>query len=126
MDKNQISPGTHASVLSTVNRQLFWARFSLLLLFLALSITSLQLGASARTADKTLRAGQASVTSVQSTPSVRGADHTLPEGKVSITSHQLPASARNCPACQQALAECLGNGGSNCYAQYFACLASCQ
>lgn len=103
MDKNQISPGTHASVLSTVNRQLFWARFSLLLLFLALSITSLQLRASARAADKTLRAGQ-----------------------VSVTSYQSPASAPNCAACQQAYVECLANGGPNCAAQYDACLASCQ
>ncbi len=127
MDKNQISQGTHASVLSTVNRPIFWARSFLLVMFLALSLASLQPRASARAADQTLREGKASVTSYQSQASVLTADQILLEGKASTTSRQARASARNCPACQQALVECLGNGGGGeCYAQYYACLAGCQ
>ena len=104
MDKNQISQGTHASVLSTVNRPLFWARFFLLALFVALSLTSLQPRATAQSAGETMR-----------------------EGKASITSHQQRALAPDCPACQQALVECLaGGGGGNCYTQYYDCIDGCQ
>ena len=102
MDKNEISRGTHASVLSTNNRQLFWARFLLLVLFLAVSLASLQPRASAQAANKATRGNE-----------------------VGITSHQLPASSRNCPACQQAYVECIANGGTNCTAQYYACLENC-
>ena len=103
MDKNHISQGTHASVLSTNNRQLSWARFLLLALFLAVSLASLQPRASARAADQKAAKSKAS------------------------TSLNSNASARNCPACQQALLECMGNGGGGeCYVQYYACIASCQ
>ena len=104
MDKNQISQGTHAGVLSTAYRQLFWARFFLLALFLALSLVSLQPRASAQAAHQTLRGEKASITN-------------RPPG----------TSGRNCPNCEQALAACLaGGGGGNCGAQYDACLAGCQ
>lgn len=101
MNKNQTSQGAHAGVLSTGNRQLFWARFSLLALFLALSLASLQLRAAAQAADQTLRGN-----------------------KVSMTSHQPRASAPNAPPCEQLLVECLANGGgaAACGAQYDACL----
>ena len=101
MDKNQISQGTHAGVLSAVNRQLFWTRFFLLALFLALNLASLQPRTSARAADQTIR-----------------------ENKASMTSHQPRASAPNAPPCEQLLVECLANGGgaAACGAQYDACL----
>jgi hypothetical protein len=104
MDKNQISQGAHASVLSIVNRPLFWARYFLLALFLAVSLASLQPRTSAQIADQTLR-----------------------EANASVTSHQQTALAPDCPACQQALFQCLANGGgSSCYLQYDDCLAGCQ
>lgn len=103
MDKNQISQGTHAGVLSNGNRQLFWARFFLLALFLALSLASLQPGASAKATDQLLRAG-----------------------KASSTNYQPRAAVPNCPACQQAYVECLAGGGGNCGAQLDACLAGCN
>jgi hypothetical protein len=103
MDKNQISRGTHAGVLSTTNRRVLWARFFLLALFFALSLASLQPRASVQAADQVSRTREVSVTSYQSQP-----------------------SARNCPVCQQALVECLGNGGgSECYAQYNVCIQNC-
>ena len=104
MDKNQISKGTHAGVLSTVNRQLFWARFFLLALFLALSLASLQPRASAQAADRT-----------------------LPGTKASITSNQPRGSAWNCPHCEADLVACLAaGGGPGCGAQYDACLSGCH
>jgi hypothetical protein len=104
MDKNQISRGTHASVLSNANRQLSWARLLFLLLFLALSLASLQPKASAK-----------------------ATDHTFGEQRVRTTSLKPGASARSCPACDQALSLCLGSGGgADCYVQYNACIASCQ
>ena len=104
MDKNRISQGTHASVLSTANHQLSRAPFLFLLLFLAFSLASLQPRASAQAADQTLG-----------------------EQRVSATSLKPGASARSCPACDQALAQCLGSGGGgDCYVQYNACIASCQ
>ena len=104
MDKNQISQGTHAGVLSTVNRQLFWARFFLLTLFLALSLASPQPTASAQAADQTLQGT-----------------------KASITSHQPRGSAWNCPVCEAELVACMaGGGGPSCGAQYDACLSGCR
>ena len=104
MDKNQITQGMHAGVLSTTNRQLPWARIFLLALFLAFSLASLQPRASAQAADQTLRGN-----------------------KASITSHQPRASGPTCSECQQALVACLANGGgANCDIQYDACIESCE
>lgn len=104
MDKNQISQGTHASVLSNVNRQPFWARFFLLALFLTLSLASLQPRASARAADQ----------------SVRG-------NKASFGSHSPTRPAGDCSACEEGLVMCLAHGGgAGCGAQYDACLERCQ
>ena len=126
MYKNQSSRGTHASVPSTVNRKLFWARFSFLLL-LALAITSLQTRTSARTTDQPHRGAQASVTRAQPEPSAHVDVQVLLKGKTSTTVRLAKVSARNCPACQQALVECLGSGGGgDCFVQYYACIASCQ
>ena len=127
MDKKTTSLGTHASVLFTYNRRVFWAHFSLLV-FLSLSITNLQSGASARAAvDEPSRQDKASVTSYQSQPSAHVADQILLKVKTSARGPRARISARNCPACQQALVECLGNGGSgDCFVQYYACIASCQ
>ena len=101
MDKNQISQGTHASVLSTANRLPLGARVLLVLLFLALSLASLQPGVSAQGAA---------------------------EGPISsnVTGAHQRAIAQSCPECQQALTDCLNNGGSNCYAVYTTCMANCQ
>lgn len=101
MDKKQISQGTHASALSNANRQHPATRVLLGLLFLALSLVSLQPGVSAESA-------------AQSPPSSN------------VTSGQQRAFAPNCPECLQALSDCVGNGGSNCSALYTACMASCQ
>lgn len=99
MDKGQISQGTHAGVLSTNNRQLLWPRFFLLVLFLALSLSSLQPRAAAQAGNQTLRAD-----------------------KVSVTSHQPRASA---PNCERAYVECLaGGGGAICDIQYNVCIES--
>jgi hypothetical protein len=126
MDKNQTSQGAHASVLSTGNRPRFWARFFLLVMFLALSLPSLQPRASAQAVDQTLRLAKAGTTSYQSQTSARTADQILLEGKASTTSRQARASARSCPVCQQALVECVANGGGgDCYVQYYACIGSC-
>lgn len=103
MDKNQANRGTHASVLHNVNRQLSGARLFLLLLFLAVSLASPQSRISAKAADQSIRGTSSS-----------------------LTSPQKQAVALNCPACQQALIECLGNGGSNCYADFNVCMANCQ
>ena len=101
MDKNQISQGTHASVLSNVNRQPFWARFFLLALFLALSLASLQPMASA---DKPVRGD-----------------------KASFNSHPPTGPTWDCSACEEALVMCLAHGGGgSCGAQYDACLKLCQ
>ena len=101
MDKNQISQGTHASVLSNVNRQPFWTRFFLLALFLALSLASLQPRASA---DKPVRGDQ-----------------------TTFNSHPLTVPAWDCTACEEALVMCLAHGGGpSCGAQYDACLERCQ
>lgn len=125
MYKNQSSRGTHASVPSTVNRKLFWARFSLVLL--ALVITSLQTRTSARTTDQPHLGAQASVTRSQSPPSAQVDVQVLLKGNTSATHRMAKVSARNCPACQQALVECLGGGGGgDCFVQYYACIASCQ
>jgi hypothetical protein len=104
MDKNQTSQGTHARVLSTANRQPLGARVLLVLLFLALSLASLQPRASAQGA----------------------ADQRMPATSSSVTSLHQRALAPSCPECQQAYQDCLGNGGSNCNAAYIACMASCQ
>lgn len=101
MDKNQISQGTHASVLSTANRQYLGARVLLILLFLALSLASLQPRVSAQ-----------------------GAAHRPTSSNV--TGARQRAIAPNCPECQQALMDCVANGGSNCNAAFIACMASCQ
>lgn len=101
MDKNQISQGTHASVLSSVNRKALGARVLLVLLLLALSLSSLQ-------------------------PSAQGADQRMQAMSSSVTSPQQRALAPSCIACQDALTECIQNGGSNCYAVYTACMGSCQ
>lgn len=101
MDRNQISQGTHASVLSTANRLPLGDRVLLVLLFLGLSLASLQPGVSAQGA-------------VQRPTSSN------------VTSDQQRAFAPNCPECQQAYMDCLGNGGSNCNTTYMACMASCH
>lgn len=103
MDKNQVNRGTHASVLHNANRPLSGARFLLLLLFLVLSVAS-----------------------PRSRTSAKAADQSIPGTSSSLTSPQKQALALNCQECQQALTDCLGNGGSNCYANFYACLASCQ
>jgi hypothetical protein len=127
MDKNQISQGTHAGVLSTFNRQLFWARFFLLALFLALSLASLQPRASVQAADQTLRRANVSIMSLQPKASAQAAEQTLRANKAGITSHQPRRSAWNCPHCEADLVACLaGGGGSSCGAQYDACLSGCH
>lgn len=105
MDKNQISRGTHASVLSTANRQLSWTRILLLSLFLAFSLASLRPTASAQAADQRLQENQAVVTNRQPT-----------------------AAARNAPPCEQLLVECLasGAGAAFCGAQYDVCIEGGQ
>jgi hypothetical protein len=57
MDKTQTSQGTHASVLSTSNRQLNWVLFSILALFMALRLTSLQETASAQSCGQQCQQG---------------------------------------------------------------------
>lgn len=97
MDKNQISRGTHASVLLTANRQLPWARIFFLALFLAFGLASMQARASAQ--------GQ-----------------TLRGTKAGMTSRQPRTSASSC---EQAYVECLANGGGAiCDIQYNACIES--
>jgi len=103
MDKKHISRGAHASVLSSANRQPLGARVLLVLLFLALTLASLQPGASAQDAGQRMSATSSSVTSLNE-----------------------QALAPSCPECQQAYVDCLGNGGSNCYATYTTCMATCQ
>ena len=89
MDNRQTSQGTHASVLSTLNRRLFWARFFLLVFFLALSVMSLQPQTS-QAADQKLRS-------------------------MVLTSHKPRAVAPGCSEdCQQAYVQCLQNGGHFC------------
>jgi hypothetical protein len=101
MDKNQISQGTHASVLSTANRQLPWTRILLLSLFLAFGLASQQPRASAQAADQSLRGDQAS-----------------------MTSRQPKRSAQNAPPCEQLLVQCLASGGgARCLDEYDACEA---
>ena len=105
MDKNQISQGTHASVLSTHNRQLFFARFLLLALFRTLSMRSLQPKCSANAARQTLRAG-----------------------KVSLPSNQARALAPGCAQqCEQQYVQCLASPRDPliCDHAYDACLAAC-
>jgi hypothetical protein len=102
MDKKQISQGTHASVLSHVNRQPLGARVLLVLLFLALSLASLQPRASAQGAAQSMQSSS------------------------SATRARQGAIAPNCVACQDALTACVQNGGSNCSAEYSACMATCQ
>ena len=101
MNKNQISQGTHASVLSTANRKPLGARVLLVLLFLALSLASVQPRVSAKDAA---------------------------EGPIAskVTGAHKGAIAPSCPECQQALTDCLNNGGSNCYGVYTTCMATCQ
>jgi hypothetical protein len=48
MDKNQVSQGMSSGILSTGNRPLFGARFRILALLIALSLTALQQTASAQ------------------------------------------------------------------------------
>jgi hypothetical protein len=104
MDKNQISQGTHAGVLSNTNRQPLWTRVFLLALFLALSLASLQPGASAGAADQSARGN-----------------------KASLYSHQPTGQAFDCSACEEGLVMCLARGeGPSCGAQYDACLRRCQ
>jgi hypothetical protein len=103
MGKSQLSKETPGGVLSIRKRQVFWTRFFILVLFLALNVMSAQPKASADVADK----------------AVRGE-------KASVTSRQPRAAAPNCPACQQAYVECMAGGGANCAAQYNACLSGCQ
>lgn len=105
MDKNQISQGTHAGVLSTHNRQLFFARFFLLALFLAFSLMSLQPKSSANEARQTSRAG-----------------------KVSLTSNQATAFEPDCSQqCEQQYVQCLASARDPlaCENEYDACLATC-
>jgi len=100
MDSKQTSQGTHASVLSTVNRQLFWARFFLLVFFLALSVISLQPKPS-QAADQKLR-------------------------RVGLTSHQSRAGAPDCgDDCHQAYVQCLASGGHFCGVLLDDCLSGC-
>ena len=104
MDKKKISQGAHASVLSTSNRQLSQARSLLLLLFLGLSLSSLQPKASAEAADQAFG-----------------------EQTISTTNLKPRTAARSCPECNAALDLCTGSGGgSECYTTYYACIASCQ
>ena len=100
MDKNQISQGTHASVLSTANRKPLGARVLLVLLFLALSLASLQPGVSAKGAQGPMSSN--------------------------VTGAHQGAIAPSCPECEQALSDCINNGGSNCYGVYTTCMANCQ
>lgn len=101
MDKNQNSRGTHAGVLSIVNRQLTWSRILLLALFLAFGLVSLQPKASAQAADRRLERNQAG-----------------------ITGRQPKDSAQYAQSCEQGLVECLARGGGAvCLDQYDACVA---
>jgi hypothetical protein len=102
MDKKQTSQGAHAGVLSTRNRQIFWARFFLLAMLLTLGLTSFQPQTSAQATEQTVRGD-----------------------KTSLTSPRPKASAPNCQSCQQALVECLASGGSSCYVQYNRCIENC-
>jgi hypothetical protein len=100
MDKNQTSKGAHASVLSGVNRPLFWARLFLLVMFPALSVMSLQPKTS-QAADQRLK-------------------------RVSLTSHQSKAVAPGCSEdCQQAYVQCLASGGHFCGVLLDDCLSAC-
>lgn len=102
MDKNQISQETHARVSSSANHKSRRARFLFLVLFLLLGLASLQPNASARA----------------------GAQSAQNEASTSLNER---VTARNCPACEQALTLCIGSGGGgDCYVQYYACTASCQ
>lgn len=104
MDKDRFSQGAHAGALSTHNRSLFFARSFLLLLFLALSVMSLQPKTSAKAAERP-----------------------LPEKKTSLRSQQLRSAAPNCSACEQALVQCLASGGGgSCYDRYDACTENCS
>ena len=105
MDKNQNSQGTHASVLSTNNRQIFFARFLLLALFLGLSLMSLQPKSSANAAHETLRAS-----------------------RVSSTSNHARAFAPDCAQqCEQQYVQCLASPRDPliCDNEYIACLSAC-
>jgi hypothetical protein len=103
MDKNQASQGTPDGIHSTGKRQLFWARFFLLALFLAFSLASLQPG----------------------TP-VQAADQASPGDKLRIMSLQPGASAPDCSHCERAYVECMASGGGAiCAQQYDACLVAC-
>ncbi|MEN3334464.1 MAG: hypothetical protein V7641_3829 [Blastocatellia bacterium] len=103
MEHNRTPQGAPASAFSTHNRQLFWTRFFVLTLFLALSVMSVQTKTSAQAADKAWRGD-----------------------KASLTSHQ-PKAARNCPECEQAYVQCLSSGGgANCHVQYDACIETCH
>lgn len=103
MDKNQISQGTHASVLSNVNRQPIWARLFLLGVFLTLSLASLQPRASARAADRSAGADRATGSSQLRT-----------------------GRSWDCSICEEGLVMCLARGGgASCGAQYDACLEHC-
>jgi hypothetical protein len=106
MDKKQTSQGAHAGVLSTRNRQIYWARFFLLAMLLTLGLTSFQPQTSAQAAEQTLRGGKASLTNSQ--PRV--------------------FNPPNCQDCQRALVECLAGGGgaAACGAQYNVCIESCD
>jgi hypothetical protein len=106
MDKNQISQGAHASVLTTRNRQIFWARFFLLAMLFVLGLTSFQPQTAAQAADQAVQ-----------------------RNKTNVTISQPSASAPNCPdQCEQALVECLASGGgaASCGKQYDVCLTGCQ
>lgn len=124
MDKNRVSRGTHASVLSTANRQLFRVRILFPLLLLTLSLAGLKSPASGRTSHTTLRVGNA-VTRFQSAPPAQGADRILLKETLITKDYQAKVAGRNCPACQQALVMCLQNGGADCMGQYESCLAGC-
>jgi hypothetical protein len=103
MDKKQISQETHASVFSNANRQLLGARVLLVLLFLALSLASLQPKASAEAADQTFG-----------------------EQTISTTNRGPRTAVRSCPECESGLSACIASGGgSECYTVYNACIAGC-
>lgn len=103
MDKNQISQGTHAGVLSNLNHQTLAARVLILFLFLVVSLASVQ-------------------------PRVygQGADQSFRENHAGTMSPQTRGPSLNCLVCETTLHDCINSGGGDCYGQYNACMASCR
>jgi hypothetical protein len=100
MDKNQPPRGAHVGVLSTHNRQLLFARFFLMALFLVLSAMSFN---------------------PQGSP-VAGV-----RGQPGLTDHQMRRATLDCGQdCERRYVDCLANGGGGlCDSQYDACLQRC-